>query len=157
VIELAVRIRGAQEALGKIHQNLLGASIDRATEPLQAQAARYREVSHLLSQVTSFLPDVTADAIERLSHDDVFTSHRLTENLETLRAEGAPEAVRAQAHEAGLPDEAVPILTEAARQLDSVPDLPELLRRQEAALTAVTAEIEAEAPSVLALAEREGR
>jgi hypothetical protein len=153
VTELALRARAAGEALDRIHRKLLGAWVDNATDALQAQADRYQEVLQTLVRAASLLGDIAGEAAEALRQDAAFGPERLEEGVRRLR-DDVPAELRDAARQAGLPDDALPTLVQAAAALDTAPDLAALVGTLATALHTIADETQAEAPAILALAQR---
>lgn len=153
VTELAKRAQAAGEALDRIHRKLLGAWVDNATDALQAQADRYQEVLQTLVRAAGLLADIAGEAAEAVRQDAALAPERLEEAARRLR-DDVPAELRDAARQAGLPDDALPTLVQAAAALEAAPDLAALVGTLAGALRTVADETQAEAPAILALAQR---
>jgi hypothetical protein len=155
LIELLSRISASYDALGKIHQKMIGAYIDGAYENLRLQAERYRDVMKVLQRTAEFFPGVAMEAELALAADDVFTPEKIGKTINEWKENGLPTDFRERLRKEGLKKEELKRLEKIVRSIPVSEETPaSVIRKLSATVLQFIHDVEAEATTILDLENR---
>jgi hypothetical protein len=120
--QLMQRIQAAYDAMNKIQQKILGASVDGAENELRVQREDYRSAHALLQRAGALVPDAAAEFEQALTASEYFNEHQLKESWQEFQRNGLPESLYEAWKKRDLPLEPLNGAADIIRKLGACPD-----------------------------------
>jgi hypothetical protein len=118
---LMQRIRQADEMMYRIHRKMIGAHTDGAEELLRLHAEDYEKHYRMLKRSASLFPDAISEFEQAFRSSGIVKEEDVIHVLREWKEKDVPDSARHAWKEADLSEDTLMRLSEAVRQIESMP------------------------------------